>query len=203
MQCKSTRDPASVVSFRKALFTGQAPDGGLYMPVKFPEFNRDDWHDLAAADYRELVFRVLNPWLNDEMPSADLQKILEHAYTFAPGLQQLNNHTSILELFHGPTLSFKDFGAQFMAKSMGYFMQHENRELTILVATSGDTGSAVAHAYHNVEGIRIVLLYLGTVQQHDCAEATGGVGGVNVSAEPIPDQLGNAAAVVDMGVGKD
>ena len=158
MQCKSTRAQSSVVSFRRALFTGQAPDGGLYMPVDFPDFQRD-LYDLAAVDYQELVFRVLNPWLNEEIQDAELQQIIEKAYPFTPETVEINNTTSILELFHGPTFSFKDFGAQFMAKSMGYFMRDESKELIILVATSGDTGSAVAHAYHQVEGIRIVLLY--------------------------------------------
>ncbi|MDZ7722060.1 MAG: threonine synthase [candidate division KSB1 bacterium] len=159
MQCKSTRDQSPVVSFRKALFNGQAPDGGLYMPVMFPRFDAGDLRDFASLDYRDLVFRVLTPWLKDELQAQELQQIIEKAYSFAPNVEPLNDRTSILELFHGPTLSFKDFGAQFMAKSMGFFMQRENQELTILTATSGDTGSAVAHAYHNVKGIRIVLLY--------------------------------------------
>ncbi len=159
MQLYSTKNASPPVSFREALFTGQAPDGGLYMPSVFPDFPLDDLKSLANKSYQELAFYVLSTWLGDEFEEKGLTRVLENAYTFAPAISTLNDRVRVIELFHGPTLSFKDFGAQFMAKSMGYFLRHEDRELTILVATSGDTGSAVAHAYHNVDGIRIVLLY--------------------------------------------
>lgn len=159
MRLYSTRKNAPVVSFHDALFRGQAPDGGLYMPDKLPAL---EWTTLAAfagKDYEELAFYVLSQLLEDEFTAAGLVDVIGKAYSFAPELVSIDAMTNILELFHGPTLSFKDFGAQFMAKAMGYYIQNENREITILVATSGDTGSAVAHAYHHVEGIRIVLLY--------------------------------------------
>lgn len=159
MKLYSTRQQAPLVTFRQALFQGQAPGGGLYMPTEFPALNWSDLHPRSRSSYQELVIYVLESLLGDEIDSEGLAHLIDQAYTFAPRFAQTDSHTRILELFHGPTLSFKDFGAQFMAKSMGYFLRHENREITILVATSGDTGSAVAHAYHNVEGIRIVLLY--------------------------------------------
>ncbi len=158
MKLVSTRKNSPAVSFQEALFTGQAPDGGLYMPVEFPAL-KNELSRLAGTSYSAAVLQILSHWLGDEIDANGLQTIVEGAYSFAPVVQPLDEQTSILELFHGPTLSFKDFGAQFMAKSMGYFLRNENREITILVATSGDTGSAVAHAYHNVQGIRIVLLY--------------------------------------------
>jgi threonine synthase len=157
MNLCSTRRQAPVVTFREALFAGQAPDGGLYMPTTFPKLTTDELASLS--DFRQLATAVLQQLLGDEFSSRGLESVVKQAYPFDPALTEIDESTSVLELFHGPTLSFKDFGAQFMAKSMAWFLRDENREITILVATSGDTGSAVAHAYHRVEGIRIVLLY--------------------------------------------
>ncbi len=159
MKLYSTRKKSPIVSFHDALFRGQAPDGGLYMPASFPSLDVSTLKSFAGTSYKEMAHYVLEHIVGDEFSSQGLSDVIDRAYDFSPKLATLNGHTSTLELCHGPTLSFKDFGAQFMAKSMGYFIQHENREITILVATSGDTGSAVAHAYHHVEGIRIVLLY--------------------------------------------
>ncbi len=159
MKLYSTQDSSHIVSFHDALFQGQAKDRGLYMPVQLPSVSRDELLSWSSYSYKELALAVAGKYLLDEIPQSGLEEIINNAYHFAPELYTLDEHTQILELFHGPTLSFKDFGAQFMARSMSYFVQHEHREITILVATSGDTGSAVAHAYHNVPGVRIVLLY--------------------------------------------
>ena len=156
MNLFSTRRQAPVVTFREALFAGQAPDGGLYMPTDFPPLPIDAL--AQCADFRETAQTALERLLGDEFSPLGVETVVERAYHFAPALRDFDDLT-ILELFHGPTLSFKDFGAQFMAKSMGWFLRSESREITILVATSGDTGSAVAHAYHRVEGVGIVLLY--------------------------------------------
>ncbi|MDZ7370980.1 MAG: threonine synthase [candidate division KSB1 bacterium] len=157
MKLYSTRGQSPVVSFREALFAGQAPDGGLYMPVDFPSMPIEAI--AAENDFRAAAATAVAQWLGDELTHEGVRYVTEKAFFFQPELQPLSNEVNVLELFHGPTLSFKDFGAQFMAKSMGWFLRNENREITILVATSGDTGSAVAHAFHRVEGIRIVLLY--------------------------------------------
>lgn len=159
MKLYSTRKNSPIVSFHDALFRGQAPDGGLYMPEQFPGLDVATLKSFAGKPYKDIAHYVLEHVVGDEFTPNGLVDVIERAYDFSPILAPVDDKTSTLELFHGPTLSFKDFGAQFMAKSMGYFIQNENREITILVATSGDTGSAVAHAYHNVEGIRIVLLY--------------------------------------------
>ena len=159
MKLYSTRQKSPIVSFHDALFRGQAPDGGLYMPASFPMLEPAKLKSLAGKPYKELACFVLSQVVGDEFSETGLADVIERAYTFSPKMSAIDARTNTLELFHGPTLSFKDFGAQFMAKSMGYFIQNENRDITILVATSGDTGSAVAHAYHNVEGIRIILLY--------------------------------------------
>ncbi|MDZ7316315.1 MAG: threonine synthase [candidate division KSB1 bacterium] len=157
MKLYSTRGQSPVVSFREALFAGQAPDGGLYMPVDFPPMPIEAI--AAEDDFRAAAATAITQWLGDELTAEGVQRVTEQAFFFSPALSPLSDGISVLELFHGPTLSFKDFGAQFMAKCMGWFLRHENHEITILVATSGDTGSAVAHAFHRVEGIRIVLLY--------------------------------------------
>ncbi|MBN2412208.1 threonine synthase [candidate division KSB1 bacterium] len=159
MKLYSTRDHSITVSFHDALFQGQAADRGLYMPQLFPLIGQDEFKNLAGLDFKELAYTIAQKYLADEISSTGLENIIQQAYHFAPALKQLDDFTFVLELFHGPTLSFKDFGAQFMARAMSYFVQDEHREITILVATSGDTGSAVAHAYHKVEGIRIILLY--------------------------------------------
>ncbi|RPH93404.1 MAG: threonine synthase [Calditrichaeota bacterium] len=157
MNLSSTRFQSPVVSFRQALFAGQAPDGGLYMPQHFPRLPLEKL--AAMTDYQEFAACVLNTLLKDEIDPRGIEQIVHAAYPFAPVVAEIKPALYALELFHGPTLSFKDFGAQFMAKTMGYWQQKENRALTILVATSGDTGSAVAKAFHRVDGIRIVLLY--------------------------------------------
>ncbi|MBN1998764.1 threonine synthase [candidate division KSB1 bacterium] len=161
MKFYSTRSKKIRVTFKDALLRGQAEDGGLYMPEKLPEFNKADLLKLSKLNYQELAFELTRSLLAEELNDASIEKIIKRAYDFSPKLHQINNHIYCLELFHGPTLSFKDFGAQFMAQSMCHFNKENNRKLTILVATSGDTGSAVAHAYHRVEGIDVFLLYPG------------------------------------------
>lgn len=159
MICTSTRGAAGSVTFREALFRGQAPDGGLYMPRDLPQLQRVDLEALSSLSYPDLAYELGRRLLGDEIDDAGLAAITRAAYFFAPRLHCLQQDLHVLELFHGPTCSFKDFGAQFMAKAMGHFARDRSDSLTILVATSGDTGSAVAHAYHHLEGIRIVLLY--------------------------------------------
>ncbi len=160
MKFYSTRDTTIAVSFKDALLRGQAQDGGLYMPQQLPSYKKADMLRLAKLNYQELAFELTKSFLS-ELNESEIEKIITNAYDFQPKLYQLNNHIICLELFHGPTLSFKDFGAQFMAQSMCHFNRDNDRELTILVATSGDTGSAVAHAYHGIEGIKVILLYPG------------------------------------------
>ena len=159
MELYSTRQQAPQVNFRQALFTGQAPDGGLYMPTVLPELSAHEIDSLASKSYLDFTIQMTEVMLKPELTPTAVETILSRAYNFAPVLKKLDEYTFCLELFHGPTLSFKDFGAQFMAQCMGHFIAESGEEKIILVATSGDTGSAVAHAYFNVEGIRIVLLY--------------------------------------------
>lgn len=129
------------------------------MPESFPQFSPKGLAEAANKSYPEFAFEICRRLLVPEIEEGALWQILKEAYHFAPVLGNLDENTFALELFHGPTLSFKDFGAQFMARCMGHFSSEEDKLLTILVATSGDTGSAVANAYHRIPGIKVVLLY--------------------------------------------
>ncbi len=158
---RSTRAAAPLVSFRHALLEGLAPDGGLFVPTAFPRLEPSDWAGAAAFD--DLAVKVLGRWLEDELPPDALEAIVRDALNFPVPVAPLSggawDGVSVLELYHGPTLSFKDFGARVMARLMSHFLAEEGRELTILVATSGDTGSAVADGFAGQQSIRVVLLY--------------------------------------------
>jgi threonine synthase len=159
MRLYSTSDPGLTVSFREAVVRGIADDGGLFMPATIPVFPRGFYDSIGSLSFQEISFLIAQRLLEQEIPDDALRGIVEESLTFPVPLHSLDNRTFVLELFHGPTLAFKDFGARFMARTLAYLQRHEKTETTILVATSGDTGSAVAHGFHNVEGMTVVLLY--------------------------------------------
>ncbi len=138
---------------------GIADDGGLFMPFNLPKLGKDFFNKLENLEFNELAFEISKHLLGDEIPAEDLEKIINSAMNFDSPLVSLNANLGILELFHGPTLAFKDFGARFMANMMSYVNRESKKEITILVATSGDTGSAVANGFYKVDGIKVVLLY--------------------------------------------
>lgn len=138
---------------------GLPDDNGLFMPIKIPELPNDFIQTLDKHTFLDISKRVAETLLQGAIPDLELQNIIEQAITFPAPLVKLDNDTFVLELFHGPSLAFKDFGARFMAQTMSYFNRNEDRELTILVATSGDTGGAVAAGFHRTPGIRVVILY--------------------------------------------
>ena len=154
----STRDPhKNLVRFEEALLKGLAPDGGLYIPERIPKIEPEAW--LEARSIAEVGIVVLGTWLKDEIPARDLESILRDALNFPCPLVPLSDDLFVLELFHGPTLSFKDFGARTMARLMQYFLRRRGERRIILVATSGDTGSAVADGFAGQDNIEVVLLY--------------------------------------------
>ena len=155
----STNNKTQIVSFREALLSGQPPDKGLYVPTELMQLETNFLNSLANLSFREISFRIAIKFFSDEIPEAALEAIVEKAFSFSPTLKELSTSTYIVELFHGPTLAFKDFGARFMALTMSYLLEGSDSDLTILVATSGDTGSAVANAFHNVPRIQVVILY--------------------------------------------
>ncbi|HNG89527.1 MAG TPA: threonine synthase [Saprospiraceae bacterium] len=155
----STNDSSMRASLRQALFQGLPADNGLFMPEHIPTLPNNFIQSLPDLSFPELSFHIARAFLQEDIPSASLRSIVEAAINFPAPVHWLNDTCGVLELFHGPTLAFKDFGARFMAGLMGYFTQQEDKETTILVATSGDTGGAVAAGFLNTPGIRVVILY--------------------------------------------
>jgi threonine synthase len=154
----STRDKnKTLVSFEDALLKGLAPDGGLYVPDSIPTIDPKNW--LNATSLAEVGVNVLGQWLESELPKEDLAAIVRDALNFPCPIVKLSDDLFMLELFHGPTLSFKDFGARTMARLMQYFLNKRNEKRIILVATSGDTGSAVADGFAGQDNIEVILLY--------------------------------------------
>jgi len=154
LQYFSTKKKCAAVSFKEALFKGLAPDGGLYLPESIPEFDLEFFK--SGLSYPELACEMIDPYVSGDISTADLEQITKSAFTFDIPLIFLNDKLGVLELFHGPTLAFKDFAARFMARCMEHLLYDE---ITVLVATSGDTGSAVANGFFGVKGIRVVILY--------------------------------------------
>jgi threonine synthase len=155
----NTKNKKELVSFQEALFKGIGSEGGLYMPVEIPLLQKSFFENIEQKTFLEICFEISNLLLKDEIPELSLQKIISSAINYDAPLVHLSDKIKVLELFHGPTLAFKDFGARFMAESFAHFIQSQNRETTILVATSGDTGSAVANAFYKKPGIKVILLY--------------------------------------------
>lgn len=155
-----TRDKTVKTDFRTAVMGGMNPvTGGLYIPVSFPKLEDSFVRKSAEPSFRDIAYRMAQPYTDGEIPDSDLMEIIQDAYPFSPKLKPLDSISYVLELFHGPTCAFKDFGARFMARVMSYFNRSESGRLHILVATSGDTGSAVGSAFHNVEGLDVTILY--------------------------------------------
>jgi threonine synthase len=159
LRYRSTSRKAPLASLRGAVLRGLAPDGGLYMPAEIARHSPQELEEFRRLPFTEVCFRVVRPFATPDVPDEVLWQIVSEAINFPVKLVSLSPGLHILELFHGPTLAFKDFGARFMARLMGYFVRGETRPLKVLVATSGDTGSAVAHGFLRVPGIRVVILY--------------------------------------------
>jgi len=159
MKYYSTNNKKLNVSFQEAVMKGLSPDGGLFMPEFIPQLEDSFINSLSKYSIREIGLEVAKQFIGDEIPINVLKNVIDDAINFDAPLVKLDDKISILELFHGPTLAFKDFGARFMARTMGYFLRDSEEELNILVATSGDTGSAVASGFYGVEGINVYLLY--------------------------------------------
>jgi threonine synthase len=155
----STSGKAPAVGFREALFQGQPPDGGLYMPTQIPSLGPDEIEALKGRPYREVALAVLARFLADEIPLKELERITFEAYNFEVPVERVRDRRYIIRLDQGPTASFKDFAARFMARAMQYYQSTEDAERIILVATSGDTGSAIANAFLGLRGFRVVVTY--------------------------------------------
>src|SRR5271170_3574473 len=155
----STNGQSPAVSLREAMLAGQAPDRGLYFPEKFPQLTSDEISAFAKLPYHEIAFRVLSKYTDGIIPANVLAAICRDAYNFKIPLEKVYDRVVVMRLDQGPTASFKDLAALMMARLLGRFLQEDGKQLTILTATSGDTGAAVAHAFHNVPGIRVIVLF--------------------------------------------
>lgn len=155
----STKNKNNQASLAEAVMKGLPEDNGLYMPEVIPQLNPDFIKSLDQYSFLEIAHEVCSALFGNTIPDVDLQNILQNSMTFPAPIVKLDEQKYILELFHGPSLAFKDFGARFMAQLMSYFNRGNDRELTILVATSGDTGGAVAAGFYQTPGIRVVILY--------------------------------------------
>ncbi len=159
MKFYSTNNRDLKVDLRQAVTQGLAPDNGLYMPVEIPVLPNDFFQTIHEKSFKEIAFEVAHNLIGDDIPEEELKKIIEHTIQFDAPVVSIEKDIYALELFHGPTLAFKDFGARFMSQLLGYFAKQQDQEIIILVATSGDTGSAVANGFLGVPGIRVVVLY--------------------------------------------
>ena len=186
MQLISTRggSDADTWTFKQALFLGQAPDGGLFVPASLPPLPTSDRTTLPNLTFPERSFIAARHLLGDEIAPTTLRTAILEALDFPIPLREIEPNIHLLELFHGPTHAFKDVGARFMARMMAALYDPGDPPLTILAATSGDTGGAVAHAFHNLPGIRVAVLYpLGKVSPRQEAQFTT-LGG-NVTAVAV------------------
>lgn len=180
-----TRDKTVKTTFKNAVLSGMnEKTGGLYIPVEFPKLSKEFLEKASGASFTEIAFEMAKPYCDGEIPDADLKAIIEDAYPFNAPLVEINDNSYVLELFHGPTCAFKDFGARFMARVMSYFNRGEKDNLHILVATSGDTGSAVGSAFHNVPGLDVTILYpegkVSKLQEKQLSTFTGNVRALKV-----------------------
>lgn len=147
------------VDFREATIRGQAPDKGLYFPAQLPKLQHSFIAQLEQMTKDELAYKIMKPYVGDSIDQNALETIVAEAISFPFPLVSVNEKISSLELFHGPTLAFKDVGARFMSRCLGYFSKGQDKKTTVLVATSGDTGGAVANGFLGVEAVEVVILY--------------------------------------------
>jgi threonine synthase len=159
MKYYSTKQQTSPVSLKEAVLKGLPADNGLFMPESIPTIPHSFFEKIESLSFQEIAFEVANTLLGEDIEKEKLKELVYNAINFPAPLVSLSDDIHILELFHGNTLAFKDFGARFMAQLMGYFVQGNTTTLDILVATSGDTGSAVAHGFFNVPNIHVTVLY--------------------------------------------
>jgi threonine synthase len=155
----STNNSSHQVDLKEAILRSLPADNGLYMPDQLPTLPREFWENWRNMSFQEIGFAVAHAFFGEDIPADDLRLIVNGTLEFDAPLVALAPDDQILELFHGPTLAFKDFGARFMARLMAHLTKDDDRMLTVLVATSGDTGGAVASAFHHVPGTRVVILY--------------------------------------------
>ncbi len=159
MKYFSTNKTVPSVSLMDAVTKGLANDNGLFMPERIEEFRPDFFKNIQHLSFQEISFEVAKKFFGEDIPENTLKEIVRDTLNFDCPIVKVNDSMYSLELFHGPTLAFKDVGGRFMARLLGYFLQGFKKEVNVLVATSGDTGSAVANGFFEVPGIKVYVLY--------------------------------------------
>ena len=159
MNYYSTNNRELRSSFEEAVLKGLADDGGLFFPESIPKVDKKLIENISDYSFIDIANHIAQLYVQDEIPKRELESIIQEAINFPAPVVSLSDKLNILELFHGPTLAFKDFGARFMSRTMSHFVSKKDNKLNILVATSGDTGSAVASGFFNTEGIDVHILY--------------------------------------------
>ncbi len=165
MKYFSTNHQSPEVDFKQATINGQAPDRGLYFPERIPTISKELIDNITQYSNEEIAYQVMKPYVGDTIPEFELRRIVKETINFEIPLVKVTDTIYSLELYHGPTLAFKDIGARFMSRCLGYFVKHSDlglgkeKKVTVLVATSGDTGGAVANGFYEVEGVEVVILY--------------------------------------------
>jgi threonine synthase len=159
MQLYSTKGISPVVGFEEAIFQGLPQDNGLFMPTHIPQLPESFWQNVEKLSLNEIAFEIVKCLLGDELSDEILKDIINQSIDFDAPLVAIHDDIYCLELFHGPSMAFKDFGARFMAATMSHYLKHSSKTLNILVATSGDTGGAVAEGFFGKPNIHVTILY--------------------------------------------
>lgn len=159
MQLYSTKLQSPDVNLEEAIFRGLPPDNGLYMPTDIPKLPQTFWDNVENLSLKEIAFEIAHALIGEDVPAQDLKALINQAIDFPAPMVEVEEDTYCLELFHGPSMAFKDFGARFMAALMSYFLQKSEKQIHILVATSGDTGGAVAQGFYQTPNIDVTILY--------------------------------------------
>ncbi|EDP95260.1 threonine synthase [Kordia algicida OT-1] len=159
MNYYSLHHKAPKVSFKEAVIRGLAPDRGIYFPEKITPLSLEFIKNIDTYSHEEIAFEVIQQFVGDDIPATILKNIIAETLSFDFPVVSIEENIGTLELFHGPTMAFKDVGARFMARCLGYFNRNEEKKVTVLVATSGDTGGAVANGFLGVKGVEVVILY--------------------------------------------
>ncbi|MBI1783332.1 MAG: threonine synthase, partial [Sphingobacteriales bacterium] len=159
MKYYSLNHQSPITNFKEATIRGQAPDKGLYFPDVIPQVDKELIENVEQYSNEEIAFRVIRPYVGEVIPDDELRRIVNETINFSIPLVKVTDNIYSLELFHGPTLAFKDVGARFMSRCLGYFVKDQQKKVIVLVATSGDTGGAVANGFYGVEGVEVVILY--------------------------------------------
>ncbi|UGS22518.1 threonine synthase [Flavobacterium channae] len=195
MKYFSTNNHNIKVRFKDAVIHGLAPDKGLYFPEEIPQLPQSFFNNIENLSDTEIAYTVLQPFIGDEIPEYALKEIINETLTFDFPVVKITEDLYSLELFHGPTLAFKDVGARFMSRCLGYFNRNSNENVTVLVATSGDTGGAVANGFLGVKGVKVVILYP-SKRVSDIQEKQLTTLGGNIFALEVTDTFDTCQAMV-------